>query len=419
MRRSFDRIALWGALALLVGAVPAAASDWPQEGCDGGHSGYNRLDDRLTPRSVVDLELAWRQRVNPRGRHGYEQHAAVTVVRDGRAFASWLADGSGSRLTALKAADGTVLWHRRYRNAGALFVASTPDAVIANVDGDVVAFDARTGDPVWTLADARVTAATASGSTLFVTFPGRPDQVGAISGTDGSEIWRRDLRPRGEPLLTRGIVLVPARAEAGACLLGLDPADGETVWRRALRGRDDLQLATEGKAFVWTSIDDERVLVKAFDVSHGERSWTRSLPTPGGMIRTAGDGRVFVGSSRCVSVCEGDAFGNTRGVLLALDVSDGRTAWKLRGGVGTGEPLWWATAVTDGLVYVNQVRGFETPRVAALATADGRVRWSASFGRRAYAHVSAVADGRVYVGAASGYRAHPNVGGTVFVFALQ
>jgi outer membrane protein assembly factor BamB len=136
------------------------------------------------------------------------------------------------------------------------------------------------------------------------------------------------------------------------------------------------------------------------------------------MVRTAGDGRVFVESSRCVSGCEGDAFGNYRGVLLALEASDGRTAWKLRGGVGTGEPLWWATAVTDGLVYVNQVRGFETPRVAALATADGRMRWSASFGRRAYADVTAVADGRVFVGAASGYTAHPNVGGSVFVFAL-
>lgn len=418
MRRSLHRFALGCVLALLVGAVPATASDWPQEGCDGGHSGYNRLEDQLMPRSVGDLEMVWRQRVNPRGRHGYEQHAAVTVVRDGRAFASWSADGSGSRLTALKAADGTVLWHRRYRNAGALFVASTPVAVIANVDGDVVAFDARTGDPVWTLADARITAATASGSTLFVTFAGRPDQVGAISGTDGSEIWRRDVRPRDDPLLSREIVLVPARTEGGACLLGLDPADGETVWRRAQRGRDDLQLASGGKAFVWTEIGDERVLVKAFDVSDGERSWTRSLQTPGGMIRTAGDGRVFVGASRCVSGCEGDAFGNYRGVLLTLDTSDGGTAWKLRGGVGTGEPLWWATAVTDGLVYVNQVRGFVTPRVAALATADGRMRWSASFGRRAYADVSAVADGRVYVGAASGYTAHPNVGGTVFVFTL-
>jgi outer membrane protein assembly factor BamB len=155
-------------------------------------------------------------------------------------------------------ADGTVLWHRRYRTAEALVVASTPDAVIANVDGEVVAFDARTGEPVWTLADAHVTAASASGSTLFVTLAVRPDRIGAISGTDGSELWRRPLRLRDEPLLSRGILLVPARTDGGACLLGLDPADGSTVWRRAQRGRDELQIASGDTAFVLTRIGRRR-----------------------------------------------------------------------------------------------------------------------------------------------------------------
>jgi hypothetical protein len=84
--RSIRRLALWGVLTLLIGAVSASASEWPQYGYDGGHSGYNRVERQLTPRSVRDLELAWRQRVNPKGPHGYEQHAAVMVVRDGRAL---------------------------------------------------------------------------------------------------------------------------------------------------------------------------------------------------------------------------------------------------------------------------------------------------------------------------------------------
>lgn len=408
---------LAAALALVVAAVPAAA-DWPQDGYDGGHSHFNRLERTLAPGSVPDLELTWRHRVDPKGRHGYEQSAGVTVVRDGRAFASWSADGSGSRITALEVSDGSALWHRRYANATAWIAASTADAVFANVGSRLVAFEAETGTVIWELASTSVSAASPTGSALVVTFAGRPEAVGAVSAVDGSELWRRPLRA-WEALMSRGVVLVATRTKAGPCVLGLDSADGRTLWRRPVGRNADLELAFGGRAYVSTRTRKGTAELSAYRVSDGGRAWVRSFEVPEFVeVRAAGDGRVFIGWSRCVSGCEGDAFGNHRGSLLALDASNGRTVWHRHGGVETGEPLWRADAITTGLVYVHRFARFDRVRVAALATEDGRQRWATSFGRGALGQVTAVADGRVFVGAASGYAVHPNVGGTVFVFAL-
>lgn len=406
-------------VALITATAPASASDWPQDGYDGGHSANNSLETLLAPRSVGGLRLAWRHRVDPAGHHGYEQFAGVTVVRNGRAFASWMADGSGSRLTALNVADGRALWHRRYPNADAMFVASTPDLAIANAGRGTVAFDAATGAVVWELASTRVSAASRTGSRLLVSFEGTTDELGVVSAADGSELWRRPLRATAEPLLSQRVVLLTTRTEAGPCLLGLDPAEGRTLWRRPVGGQAGLELASGGRAYVLTGVGPRAGLLQAFRASDGHRAWARSFDVPSFVeVPTAGDGLVFIDWLRCVSGCEGDAFGNHRGSLLALDVSSGGTVWHRHGGLGTGEPLWRANVVTPGLVYVHRFAGFDRVRVAALATEDGRQRWAASIGRGALGEVTAVADGRVFVGAASGYAAHPNVGGTVFSFAL-
>lgn len=407
--------ALVAVVALLSMPSLAAAAAWPQDGYDGGHSSFNRREDALTPAGVDELQLAWRRTIAP-ATHGYEQFTRVTVVRGGRVFAAWHED-RGSRLVAFDD-EGSRLWGSRHPFAYAVFAASGPDVVFAQVGSRVIARDGETGTKLWAVEDVRVSAALPSGSTLFVEFWDGARSVGAISGLDGSVIWRRELDYRRPPIVVGSSAFVTTRRPGRGSLHALDTATGETRWRRAIPPRSDALMAVDGRVFV-NAESKGRSEVIAFDMAGGKR-WTRSWPARSGLgvwVGAAGDGALFAMRTRCVTGCEGDAIGEYRGIVLALDVRTGRTLWALRGGYGTGDPLWSPDAVVRGVVFAHRVK-FGGAQIAALGMGDGRVLWSRSFGARTIGRVSAVADGRVFAGTASGYRAHPNAGGRVYVFEL-
>lgn len=408
--------ALAAVVALLSTPSLAAASAWPQDGYDGGHGSFNRREGALTPAGVDELQLAWRRTIAP-ATHGYEQPTRVTVVRGGRVFAAWHED-HGSRLVAFDD-DGSRLWGSRHPFAYAEFAASGPDVVFAQVGSRIIARDAKTGTRLWAVEDVRVSAARPSGSTLFVEFWDGARSLGAISGLDGSVIWRRELDYRRPPIAMGSSAFVTTRRPGRGSLQALDAASGETRWRRAIPPRSEALMAADGRIFVSGTSKGRSELI-AFDADGGRR-WTRSWPARTGLggawVSAAGDGALFAIRTRCVTGCEGNSFGEDRGVMLALDLRTGRTAWALRGGYGTGEPLWSPDTIVRGVVFVHRLK-FGRAQIAALGIDDGRVLWSRTFGTRTIGRVSAVANGRVFAGTASGYRAHPNAGGRVYVFEL-
>lgn len=405
-------------MALLAAPVLANASVWPQDGYDGGHSSYNRRERSLRPAAVDGLRLAWRRTVGP-DEHGYEQFTRATVVRGGRVYAAWHED-HGSRLVALDADDGSRLWGSRHPFAYAIFAASTRGSVIAQVGSRVIARDAVTGAALWERDAIRISAARRSGSALFVEFYDGSRSIGAISGVDGSVLWRRTLRYRRAPIVAGGSVLVTTRRPGKGSLMALDPSSGETRWRRAIPPRSDGLIAADGRVYV-IATSEGRSEVLAFGATDGGREWTRSWASGSALgevwVGAAGDGLLLGVRTRCVAGCEGDSFGEHRGVLLALDAGSGRTAWARRGGEGFGAPLWSPDVVVPGVVFVHRVE-FGRVRIAALSTARGQVLWSAGFGSRTIGVVSAVADGRVFVGTASGYRAPPNAGGRLYALEV-
>jgi len=417
MRMCVRSPALVVALALLLVPGVSSASVWPQDGYDGGHSSYNRREDALAPATVDGLRLAWRRTIAPTD-HGYEQFTRVTIVRGGRVYAAWHED-HGSKLIALDD-DGTRLWGSRHPQAYAVFAASSSGAVFAQVDVRLIARDAANGVVVWSRPATRVSAATPSGSTLFVEFLGGARALGAVSGIDGSVLWRRSCRYKRPPVLVADGMFVTTRRQGNGSLLALDPASGETRWRRAIPATSDALMGVDGRIYV-TATSAGRSGVIAFDTDDGRKLWTRSwaFDSPLGDFRVgaAGDGALLAVRTRCVRECEGDAFGEYRGVMLALDVRTGRTLWALRGGYGTGAPLWSPDAIVHGVVFAHRAK-FGHALIGALSVDDGRLLWSRNFGGRTIGDVSAVADGRVFAGTASGYRAHPNSGGRIYMFEL-
>ena len=128
----------------------------------------------------------------------------------------------------------------------------------------------------------------------------------------------------------------------------------------------------------------------------------------------AGGGVVLACSYRCVTGCEGDAFGHYRGVLIALDAATGADRWTLPA-TGSLAPPWTAEAVAGGLVFVASFR--DGPgRIAAASVRTGKVLWTEWIGGSVFAGVDAVARGNIYATTAFGW--HDPKGGTLTVYRL-
>jgi outer membrane protein assembly factor BamB len=118
---------------------------------------------------------------------------------------------------ALDAADGTVAWSFDRPRVSPLLATGTVDGVLTEpdalgqslfvasfFDGAIIAFDAATGTPRWTIPGVSSDTMAweshwlaASGNSLFVTFPG-PDLISVFDLVTGEERWTQ-RSDRGSP----------------------------------------------------------------------------------------------------------------------------------------------------------------------------------------------------------------------------
>jgi outer membrane protein assembly factor BamB len=263
---------------------------------------------------------------------GYGAGLYLGEVRDGVAFA-----GSPSgRLYALKVSDGGVRWS-----------AQAADAASTTVFQPVIDDDA-----------------VVAGYSTF----GRPITGGlvVVDRVSGRERWRREF-PRGSPdaatgfaggpVVTGDVVIV---ASGDGQIHGFDRVTGLPRWvlPRVTRAdgrtqdRDWRALAVSGSSLIAGSVTG---VLTMFDVSVGREvgmvreKWRYAHPEGGSIaLRITADERsVYVP--------------HLGGLLVALDIRDGRKRWEI-GGFNDG--FNWAPAVVGGAAYAAASRTglFALPR---------------------------------------------------------
>ncbi len=400
-----------------------ALDDWSQRGHDGGHSDFNPGERELSLENVGDLAKGWRVRLRPR--HAvwiYDSGVQVGAVAGDRVFTAWPSDEvGGSYVAVLDRTDGRTIWSWRSPVVAWHFVGLADSSAILQGagSGGVRVVDAATGQQRWSVPRVMAFAIDPTGASIYVA---ANTHVSALSATDGAERWRREisLTDPGNAHLVDGVLVLSVETSRyePAKVVGLDAATGRTRWEAPIDC--GVGAAVEGRFFTWCGPngEDEGAAVTAWSSADGSLLWTRTSSTgdPGSVVHVdvAGGGVVVVTLLRCVSGCEGDAFGTHRGALSVLDAATGRELWSVPRS-GETSPPWSPGAMANGLLYVSALD--DGPgRIAALSLLTGERVWSESIGTDVFATVDAVARGNVFVTTAFG--PHDPAGGTLTVYRL-
>jgi outer membrane protein assembly factor BamB len=391
--------------------------DWVQRGYDGGHGRSNPAETVLSPSNVGDLAVGWRTRIRPTEAFWIaDEGVDVGAVVGDRVFVSWASDeAGGSRFAVLDARDGRIVWQRQTATSAQWFAGvAGSTAIISSYGQGVEGVDATNGEPRWSFRRASALAIDPTGATAFVATDAR---ISAVSVMDGSERWSRAIRLNDRTMahLIDGVLVVSADlgSAKGSEMIAIDAATGDTRWEASVACA--VGPAAEGRIFTWCgpSGKNEGEAVTAWSAVDGTVLWTHAFDgfTVGG---SAGAGVLMASSLRCVSGCEGDAFGRYEGILTALDAATGQARWTLPAS-GSSVPPWTSGPIANGLVYVHTLRDVRC-RIGAVSLENGTLVWSDQVGTEVSAMVDVVARGTAYVTTA--YGLHDPIGGTLIAYRL-
>ncbi len=323
-------------------------------------------------------------------------------------------------VVALSATDGAELW-RVEEDATYNFTSGPPETVpltardgrvLAVVSGQIVAYDADSGDRLWTargdsvapaVTDGVVSAGTrgidvADGSVRWqfrggdrvaaspavvdnTVYAGSDDSyLYALSANAGTVEWtaRADDSIRASPAVGDGAVYA---GTMNGTLYAFNRPDGAELWQFDVGG----QIQSPALADRTVYVGNFSPTLTAVDAANGTERW-----------RTTVDSQRFV--ALAVAVGDGAVYAGANGDLRAFDAADGAERWRVR--YGDRSRVQSPPVAVDGRVLVNigdSVRAFDA--------ADGTEQWSVVTGGSN--QPPAVRDGTVY---APGR----DVGGTVY-----
>jgi outer membrane protein assembly factor BamB len=200
-------------------------------------------------------------------------------------------------------------------------------------------------EETWTITLPALPAAPAAhdGSRIYV--PLVSEMLVALDWRNGDTVWSVPLKATSAPVPANGVVYVAA----GDAVHALDAATGAARWTAPIAGRAGLiRLAGARVLAIGTGA------ITAFDAASGAPQWTQSLDDAGDPL-----GAVVSGEAVFVSFA--------KGAVRRIGAGDGRVAWSRMFDGRPSPPL----QVEDS-VYV----GATDNRFYALASKDGKVRWS-------------------------------------------
>jgi outer membrane protein assembly factor BamB len=378
-----------GDTARVVGVSPDGATLFVTGGSDGG---LGRGTDYATVAydAVAGRQL-WSSRYDGDG--GYDQPYALEVSADGAAvYVTGESFGGPSRddyaTVAYEAATGKELWTARFvpRTRGydaALAIGVNPDGSrvfvtgyasrpgTANSDYATVAYDAATGEQVWTARYGTAPAAdyayalqvSPDGSTVFITGQSDYDDATvAYDASTGSQLWvsRYDgpahdvdaayaiaTTPDGSSVIVSGYT-VTGDTETDFGTIAYDAATGERRWVATFNGPRDqidgafaLEVSPDGSAVFVTGTSsqlenglDADYATVAYDTATGGQLWQALFKGAGGQrddipyaIAINPDGSAVYVTGWTTDPRRG---GNYDFGTVAYDATTGATLWVQR-----------------------------------------------------------------------------------------
>jgi outer membrane protein assembly factor BamB len=363
------------AAAVLVGpvAAPAAAAPadgWAQDGYGPGNTGWNPHERTITPKTAGALTYRW-SIVSPAVRASCLAQWSP-VVADGRMF---LPDANG--FAAYDAETGRRLWRHTVDSTAdeetpelsvagdTLIAAADTCGSTSDPDGYLTAYDAATGDERWRLhRDAPVYQVVVVGDVVLAGGgDAGVDTVAAYRLGDGRPLWTRDGVELGAGAAAGNLVLLTHTD--GSATEAVHLRTGEAAWRKPVEW-SMLAADRDGRRFLATTPGGDLLAVHA---RTGAIAWI--TPNAAGQL-AVDDTRVYV------------AHGED---LLALNLTDGRPAWKHEVWSPVARPV-----VAGGVVFA----GSDLQSMTMLDARTGRTVEDTPIIRRSVGHV-VVVDGRLYV----------------------
>ncbi len=337
-------------------ATSASSTDWP--GWRGPRrNGISTETGWLTDWPQSGPKKLWQTDVG-------EGHGSVAVVA-GRVYTVGSnADGAG--LLCLSAQTGKTLWTSDSPDGGrrelpAVDGNATPQVddgkiYITTSQGDVLCFDAQSGDPIW------------------------HRELTKELGADGPGVYQY----AASPLVADGLVIVPLRLGGGA-LLGLDKRNGKEVWRTHHHGHKTYGLWCSPVA---CTMAGRRCVVwltglrgVALDIADGKTVWQYEMEPPEFPLGRS-DHRGTVAATPIISgnkIVAQHHPPHMRGFTYCLQIRDGKPelTWK-----APDLATWYHSCVlSDGLLYgVDEAPGEPSPGIAPLQCYEfetGKLLWSA------------------------------------------
>ncbi len=264
-----------------------------------------------------------------------------------------------------------VLWVSRFNRAGPFM--DIPRSSLISPDGSTLFIAGRSYSESARDIDGTVLAlSTATGRQLWVAhFDGpahQDDNANALAvSPDGSRLF----------------VAARFRSETGVrvyVVIAYDARTGEVVWQTvsapAGAGTDGgaaaIALSPDGHQVIVTG-DRSSLGTLALDASTGEEVWAIDLSGNHIQVQSRPEGpRAYI------STLADPASGGGLGLVTALDLTDGSTVWQVSMDVQLGA-LLLDTRFDQVVVAGSASATTPRPFTAALAAADGTIRWATTF----------------------------------------
>ncbi len=342
---------------------------------------------------------------------GSGQNIDVTIV-NGVTYVG-AADGV---VSALRASDGTVLWHYTTQGSadeqplvvnGVVYVSTDLDTGV----GSVYALRANDGTLLWryTSADHLVYQPTVVGEVAYV--GSRDGTVIAMRASNGSPLWHYKVTsPIDRPVVFSGIVYVVSERKT---LFALKASNGSLIY--AMNGAFlGSPVIVDNRAYVSSDNGTE----SAFQPGTGSLLWHYThdgiaLQPPlviNGIVYVVAtqfppdtsqapvvssalwiNGSTFLFQKQQPSI-------HPLSSVYALRASDGSLLWKYNGNMVHG---WAWVAATNNVVYVSTSISQSKGYILALQGNDGALLWSYAIDDSPF-NAAAIANGMVYIGAING-----------------